>query len=78
MLGVDKDALLLIKNISFKRLIIPKVDLKEGDFTFIAKNFKFIVELELNLVNQQSLLLDVDLPPTLRTIIIWHFDYKKC
>ncbi|TNV82828.1 hypothetical protein FGO68_gene2704 [Halteria grandinella] len=54
-----------------------KLNLKELDFTKLSKSFNLISELELNLLTQTSIIVDVDLPKQLRTLILWEFNKKN-
>ena len=58
----DLDLKILLQCFDFRKLILPRINMKEADFKFISQKFKSISELDLDLLNQSSLLVDVDLP----------------
>ena len=68
---------ILLQCFDFKKLILPRINMKEADFQVISHKFKSISELDLDLLNQSSLLVDVELPKTLRTIILRHFNRRS-
>lgn len=58
----DLDLKILLQCFDFRKLILPRINMKEADFKFISQKFKSISELDLDLLNQSSLLVDVELP----------------
>jgi SNF2 family DNA or RNA helicase len=60
----------------FKKLSLPRMDLKERDFEQISAVFHHISELEVDLLIQNSTLVDVALPKTLRTLSLWNFSRR--
>ena len=58
----DLDLKILLQCFDFRKLKLPRINMKEGDFKFISQKFKSISELDLDLLNQSSLLVDVELP----------------
>ena len=58
----DLDLKILLQCFDFRKLILPRINMKEADFKSISQKFKSISELDLDLLNQSSLLVDVELP----------------